>query len=144
MLLMLGGNARRLMHQGTLQICTRKIKKPLSLTFAISCYKLPKTMGNSIHQPSCLFLLLLIFIFQIFLMYLSFLIIFSFYCNIATLFHPLGQVIRSQEAFNVILTWKSRPRFNIRISNVYHHVNCVTNEAMNHFGFAKLGCDVRK
>jgi hypothetical protein len=77
-------------------------------------------------------------------MYLSFLSIFSFYCNIATLFCALGQVIRSQEAFNVILTWKSRPRFNIRTNNVYHHVNCVANVAMNHFSFAKLGCDVSK
>jgi hypothetical protein len=77
-------------------------------------------------------------------MYLSFLIIFSFPCDIATLFCALGQVIRSQEAFNVILTWMSRPRFNIRTNNVYHHANCFANEAMNHFGFEKLGCDVSK
>jgi hypothetical protein len=42
---MLGGGAWRLLHQSTFQICTRKIKKPFSLNFAISHYKSPKKGG---------------------------------------------------------------------------------------------------
>jgi hypothetical protein len=138
MFLMLGGGACRLMHQCTLQICTRNIKKPLSLTFVISSYKSPKKIGAFYPPTKLPFPFIVDFYFSKFMMYLSFLIIFSFYCNISTLFCALGQVIRSQEAFNVILTWKSRPRFNIRTNNVYHHVNCVANVANNHLVLQSL------
>jgi hypothetical protein len=102
MYLMFGGGARRLMHPCTLQICRKNMKKPLSLTFVFSCYKSPQ--GGSYPPTKLHFPFIVDFLFFKILMYLSFLIIFSFYCNITTLFCALGQVIRSQEAFNVILT----------------------------------------
>jgi hypothetical protein len=118
-------------------------KDQKALVFYLCDFWLQVTKKNGGYYPPTKFPFIIDSYFSKFLMYLSFLIIFSFYCNIATLFCALGQVIRSQEALNAILTWKSRPRFKIRISNVYH-VNCVANVAMNHFGFANLGCDVSK
>lgn len=101
MLLMLRGGAWRLMHQCTLQICTSKIRKPLSFTFVISCYKSPKKMGDPIHQPSCLFLYCWYLFFKIFDVFVisKYLFFLLQHCNIILCIRSSNKVTRGLQCY---------------------------------------------